>query len=369
MLMWKRITRWLVLSVLTTGFVIGCELSANHRSIEPPTASTQQSRSDCRIIEQTVSNLEICGQPQKVVALGVHALDLLLSLGVQPAGYAPPSNLFKGDVFDDPAQQIPYLGDRITTQPINIGSHGEPSIERLTLLKPDLIVGEANRNDDDYSLLSQVAPTLLCQDRLVKDQWQESLHNIATAIGNAEKAAAEIQRYETLVANARTDLAEVIAAYPKLLLLVFTRLETGIGVMSPNSALGALLGEVGFQIMATGHTSTAPISIEALPGLNDADSIIVLGYGTDEKDLTLERSSDRSPQESLNERVDAHQIQPIKQDWQESEIAQSLKASQANRVYFATAYKWIGSHGPIGAELILEDLRRSFRGPSASSER
>lgn len=38
----------------------------------------------------------------------------------------------------------------------------------------------------------------------------------------------------------------------------------------------------------------------------------------------------------------------------------SLTASQENRVYFATFYRWGGFIGPIGAELILEQLRQSF---------
>ncbi|NEQ86600.1 MAG: iron-siderophore ABC transporter substrate-binding protein, partial [Moorea sp. SIO2I5] len=39
-------------------------------------------------------------------------------------------------------------------------------------------------------------------------------------------------------------------------------------------------------------------------------------------------------------------------------IAQSLRASKENRVYFATYYKWNGLNGPIGAELVLKQLRQ-----------
>lgn len=60
----------------------------------------------------------------------------------------------------------------------------------------------------------------------------------------------------------------------------------------------------------------------------------------------------------LENRVEKHQVQSIKQDWEENAIAQSLTASQEDRVYFATFYKWNGLNGPIGAELILEELRQ-----------
>ena len=60
----------------------------------------------------------------------------------------------------------------------------------------------------------------------------------------------------------------------------------------------------------------------------------------------------------LSDWLETHQVQTIKQSWEANAIAQSLTASQENRVYFATFYKWNGLNGPIGAELILEQLRQ-----------
>ncbi|MGD1849436.1 MAG: hypothetical protein ACFCBU_02125 [Cyanophyceae cyanobacterium] len=100
-----------------------------------------------------------------------------------------------------------------------------------------------------------------------------------------------------------------------------------------------------------------PISMEALPTLDDADSIVVLGY-----DLSGDRQQKRSTltHESASERTEQVQVQPIKESWEANEIAQSLTASQKNRVFFATFYKWHGLTGPIGAELVLEQLRQFF---------
>ena len=98
------------------------------------------------------------------------------------------------------------------------------------------------------------------------------------------------------------------------------------------------------------------MSIEALPTLNEADTIIVLGWNAD-VDEGLE-NSDASIDESATERLEFHQGQAIQQSWQANDIAQSLAASQENRVYFATFYQWNGLNGPIGAELILAQLRQ-----------
>lgn len=362
MLTGKRIADWLVLSLLTAGLIVGCGLLASNNSGEDQAvdSSTQALTSDCRAIKHDLGETEICGQPQKVATLSAHVLALLLSLNMQPAGYAAPLNVHQGEVFDNPARQIPYLGTRMTSKPVNLGKSGEPSLEKLVALKPDLIVGETGRNADNHELLSQIAPTLLWQNRTAKGQWQKHLRAIAAALGREEKAEAVIEQYEARIADARADLADVVAAYPKLLLLAAHRLNEGVRVLDPESYLGELLGRVGFQLMPQSSSDIQPgalISIEALPELNDADIIIILGYDLSVGDLE-QGNSNQSAEKSVSDRVEVHQVQTIKQDWEENAIAQSLTASQENRVYFTTFYKWNGLNGPIGAELVLEQLRQ-----------
>ena len=359
--MWKQIVGWLGLSVLTAGLIVGCGLSTSNDSGESHTvgSSNQSPTADCRVIEHDLGKTEICGQPQKVAVLSAYALDLLLSLDMQPAGYPPPLNTYQGEVFDNPAQQIPYLGDRLTTQPINLGSDSEPSLEKLALLKPDLIVGEVG-HIDNYKLLSQIAPTLLWRNRTAKGQWRESLREIAAALGRDQKAEVVIQQYEARIADARADLADVVAAHPTLLLLGANRLDEHVFALSADSYLGELLGGVGFQLIPKPSADIkpgVPISVEALLELDDADTIIILSWDFDVSDLTL-KNPDTSANKLMSHLMETHQVQTIKQHWETNAIAQSLTASQENRVYFATYYKWNGLNGPIGAELILEQLRQ-----------
>jgi iron complex transport system substrate-binding protein len=82
-----------------------------------------------------------------------------------------------------------------------------------------------------------------------------------------------------------------------------------------------------------------------LPQLGNADIIFALGH-----DLSPNR-------QNLNSVLNS-QTSAIKQDWKENAIAQTLKASKENRVYFVTYYLWNGLNGAIGAELILNQLRQ-----------
>ena len=366
MVAWKRILGWLLLGSLTTGLIMGCGLSTRNASPQnagPQNADidavTQSSATDCRMVEHELDVTEICGQPQTIAVVGTHILDLLLSLDAQPSGYTAPLNAHRGKVFDQPAQQIPYLGDRITTQPVNLGNSEELSLETLTTLKPDLILGEAGRNGGQYDLLSQIAPTLLWPSRQSPDQWRDTLQRLASALSRHEQAEAVIQQYEEQVSDMRTQLATVVTAHPTLLLLAANRLEEGIRILGPESYLGDLLESIGFQLIsdptADGNAFT---SVEVLPELNGADSIIVLGFNLELGAMqeTLESAVD----ESISEWFESQQIQPIKQNWETNAIAQSLTASEENRVYFATFYKWNGLNGPIGAELVLDQVRQFF---------
>ena len=171
---------------------------------------------------------------------------------------------------------------------MNLGNASEPSLEKLMLLKPDLIVGQAGRVDN-YDLLAQIAPTLLWRHRTAKGQWQESLRALAIVLEQSEKAGAVIQQYETRIADARTDLADVVATHPNLLLLGAHRSDEGVFVSGADSYLGELLSKVRFRLISSpAANANALISIEALPELDDADIIIILGYNFDVSDEQLE---------------------------------------------------------------------------------
>ncbi|RUT07374.1 hypothetical protein DSM106972_026350 [Dulcicalothrix desertica PCC 7102] len=53
-------------------------------------------------------------------------------------------------------------------------------------------------------------------------------------------------------------------------------------------------------------------------------------------------------------------MEAFKQQWYNSSIAQSLKASKNGRVYFVPSYLCLGLPSPIGAELFLNQVRQKL---------
>ena len=369
----QRVVNLLSLSILTVFVIVGCNNPSNNKVSESQTtapSSQSNSTANCRKIKHDVGEAKVCGQPEKVVALSSHTLDLLLSLDVQPAGYAAPINLYRGDRYNNPAQQIPYLGTRITSKPINLGSRNQPSLEKLTVLKPDLIIGEAGSKD--YSIFSQIAPTLFWKNRTKKGKWKQHIGQIAKALGREEQAKKVIENYEKQINNARAEFAPIVRNYPKLLLLGTDQLEKNISIINPDSYLGEVLQGIGFELvflpsLKDNSKPAIPISIETLPQLDRADIIIVLGYNLSAGEKK-QSSENKEINREINQQIENHQSQTAKKAWKENAIAQSFTASKENRVYFATYYRWNGLNGPIGTELIIEQLREFLLSKDTSNE-
>lgn len=301
-----------------------------------PRPTTQQSLGDCHLIAHDAGETEICQQPERVVALSMHMLDLLLALDQQPIGYAPVDPLGI-EQFDQPEQQISYLGDYVTRQLVNAGSRSEPSLETLVRLRPDLILGETGFHQKAYSQLDQIAPTLLFGGAL-RDQWQRSLFPIAQALNRPEQADQVIASHRQRLAKTRVALAEVVRTLPRCLLLGTGDLKQPIQLRTGSDFAGGLLQEVGFTLvtpsLAVRAAGEITVSLEAIPELAP-DWVIVQAWNTDEVDSPLET---------------------VQLQWQQSSILKSMTSSQAGRVYFVDYQLWSISRGPIAAKLVLQQL-------------
>lgn len=336
----RRPARFLLLVLSLALLVVACQTSVK----QPPTASEPTSaKGNCRIVEHEMGETEVCGQPQKVAALSPHILDSILALGVQPAAYAESIDLGI-KTFDNPIEQIPYLGRWITTQPIALGDRKSPSLERLASIKPDVIIGEHFNNKDEYSLLTQIAPTLLFSDTNADGQqfWQNDIQGIAQALGREAKAEELLAHYPEKMATAREQLASVVAAYPKVLVIGSSdNLTSAIYQYGPEGSTASyLLKKIGFEVVSPQNSSSLPghdvqISMEVLPQVK-TNLIFVMAWTDD---------SLKDPQEK------------VKQQWSKNPLLKQMSAFKEDHVFFVDYYLW-GSvtRGPITDELILEQL-------------
>lgn len=330
------------LRLKTMGLVMGLAIAGG--ACNRPLTSTSTG-TDCRTVAHDLGKTEVCGQPQKVVTIGPNLLELLLALEVQPIAHAEYFS-FPTPRFDQPEQQIPYLGKYLTGQPDNVGTAESPSLEAISKLKPDLILADSIKNKDEYKLLSTISPTLLFDYSGAGSAWQTDLKALGHALQKPEKATAVVAESQQRVAKLKQDLQPIVAKDPKVLLLLSEQLSQGVRLETANSACGALLEDVGFQVVVPAALSQSQepshvISLESLTNL-DMDWILIEGFSSQNIVKTP------NPEEQ--------QVQAIKTEWSENAIAQSLQPSKAGKVYFTPVYLCHALLGPIGTEIFLSDL-------------
>ncbi|ESA33605.1 abc-type periplasmic subunit [Leptolyngbya sp. Heron Island J] len=328
-------------------WAIACQSSTQQpdtNSGKTPEVSSAGS-TDCRTVQHEMGDTEICGQPQTIVVLGPYLLEQLLALGAQPSGYGDHIAFHQGD-YDNPSQQIPYLGNKVTTQPVNVGLAYQPSIEAIVKAQPDLILAPG-LEATQYEQLTTIAPTL----SLNIVGGNTNLSAIGQALGLSDRADALLAETNTRIEQAKAQFAPVVKNHPQVLMLTSGDMQAFNTISHTNSRCGALVQDLGFQpvyledVAADDPTSVAEISIEALPELDDADSILLFGYDWETSSLTDMTAFEQQ------------QTQTLKQAWEKNAIAQSLTASKAGRVYFIPAYLCLGLPGPIGTELYLNELQ------------
>lgn len=125
----------------------GCSSDTNEKADEK---STDESTV---VIETKFGEVEIKGEPKRIVALGWGDAETALSLGVEPIG-ASDWLAFGGDGVG------PWLEGAYTKSPTLIGTM-EPDYEQIAALKPDLIFDVKSSGDEErYKRLSEIATTV-----------------------------------------------------------------------------------------------------------------------------------------------------------------------------------------------------------------
>ncbi|MEM9005769.1 MAG: iron-siderophore ABC transporter substrate-binding protein [Cyanobacteria bacterium P01_F01_bin.86] len=313
-----------------------------------PTVTDAQLSTDCRRVQHLEGETQVCGQPETVAVLGAAPLEMLVVLDTQPAGFAD-HTIWHRDHYDNPSQQIPYLGRFVTSQPVNLGSVSQPSIEAIVGLQPDLIVGTGG-NVAQYKTLSAIAPTILVSAN--DDDSDTSLRTVAQALDRTDPVEQIITEKQQQVIAAREVFAPVVAEHPNLLVLGAVQWKELYLGDRDYGLCSALLEDMGFQLViprgleSDVPNAPIPISHETLSQLNDADSVILFTGNLDEF--------------TSQDQFDEHQTSHIRQAWEKNAIAQSLDASKAGRVYFIPGYLCRGLPGAIGTELYLKELKKQL---------
>ena len=313
-----RMLRWLVLAIVTFGLISACQQRMNE-SIESRSTTTADS---CRAVQHASGELCIPQNPQNFITLGPADLGNAISLGVTPLGSITEYN-----------SQFPaYLEGKVTgIEPI--GRAGQPSLEKIALLKPDLMIGWQHNYESIYPQLSSIAPTALYDWKANienKDNWKEYFNFVADLLGQEEAAKRVWHHYDQRVEQLKQALGN---RYQDKTISFVNFCCGGISSETENSFIGSVISDVGLQRPESQRYNPQgyiTYSEETLD-MADGDVMFVVAYGGDE---TGEQDLNRIQQTPL---------------WQK------LNAVQQNHVYYVDPTVW-RARTPLAADAVIDDL-------------
>lgn len=313
--MTKRTYRAIVMSLLfslTIFLVSACNKISSNTSSDVHKTSTY---SNCRLIQQAMEEVCIPTNPQRVVTLSIVSAAIALDLGVKPVGS---TNFYQ----TKPA----YLKDQL--QEIEILGRLQPNLEKMLLIKPDLILGWKTSNQEIYALLANIAPTILL-DYQGGPSWREHFNSVAKVLEKEDVARQAWNSYYQRVEELKLALGN---SYQDKTISFIHLGDRGIESDVKNSFAGSILNDVGLKRPETQNT-VAPygivsISEEELDRV-DGDVLFVTTWSDRDKATLI-----RLQQKAL---------------WQQ------LRAVQQNNVYFVNFPAWTGSN-LLAANVVLDDL-------------
>ena len=149
---------------------------------------SQVSNQDCRVVQHARGETCIPLNPQRIVTLDFNSLAVALALDVKPI-----ATWITTEIEDD----FPYFQNKTNDIEILRNSSGQPNLEKLLSLKPDLILVISHSwFEPIYDNLSQIAPTVILPWQETRGNWKQHIHDAGRVFDQTEKANQLMDKYD-----------------------------------------------------------------------------------------------------------------------------------------------------------------------------
>jgi iron complex transport system substrate-binding protein len=290
------------------------------------------------ITDATGRRVEVPGAPRRVVALSEPTLDGMLALGLRPVAIAGG----RGQ-----AGAPNYLAARVRGTPL-AGGLGQPNLERIAALRPDLILldGTSAQDRQVADELERIAPTVYASRN--GEDWRAAFTALGGVLGVPDRARKVLAAHDARVADLRGRLGSNAGAtvsivrwsgfgLPAVLLreLAASRVIASLGLRRPPSQ----------DRRGPGHT--VPISLERIADL-DADWMFVGALGTGTAGAVSDTNADVAAAELAV------------RDARDTPGFGLLNAVRRGHVVPVDGSAWTSAGGPLAEAVVLDDVERTL---------
>jgi iron complex transport system substrate-binding protein len=194
-------------------------------------------------LDHVYGSTTIPAEPRRIVTWGWGNEDAVLALGVTPVGM--PFQTYGGGENGIHPWIEEALAVAGTEQPTLLDGAQEPPFEQIAALQPDLILAVySGITQDQYDLLSAIAPTVAYSGDAWSTPWQDVTRTVGTALGKSEEA-------EVLVEETTAWLAAEVSKHPELSGVTFAGAndyDGSIAVYAPTDARMKFLTDLGLTL-------------------------------------------------------------------------------------------------------------------------
>ncbi|MGD1919328.1 MAG: iron-siderophore ABC transporter substrate-binding protein [Pleurocapsa sp.] len=309
---WRRFIYLLFWGILTAVLVVACSPANN--------VNSDKQIEDCRVVRHEMGETCIPRNPQRVIAIKPNHFANSLALGIEPIASAFYDGFPVSEVLQNKVGKIESVGDL-----------NKPSLEKILLLEPDLIISNSSL-ENIYPQLSQIAPTIELNASFPPPSWKEQFKELAIILDKQETYQQLMADYWQRIENLKQALGD--RNLNQEISFGGTASGVGIWVYGAKHPVGKIFNDLGLKrppVQRGDFYFLENISEETLADI-DGDALFLTTWGRD-KDLEAREKLSQKP------------------------LWQKLKVVQEKQVYFVGQY-WVNPGNILSVNAILDDLEQ-----------
>ncbi|OCA87244.1 ABC transporter substrate-binding protein [Pseudobacillus wudalianchiensis] len=323
----KSFSTLLVAFLLVIVFALaGCGQEEKQTS-QKNNASNEANKTESKpyTVEHAMGKTEIKGDPKRVVILTNEGTEALLALGVTPVGAV---QSWTGDPWYN------HIKDKMKDVK-SVGNEGEPSVETIASLKPDLIIGNKMRHEKIYEQLSAIAPTVFAET--LRGDWKENFELYAKAVNKEEEGNKVIADFDKRVEELKGKLGDKLNE--KVSIVRFMPGE--VRIYHKDTFSGVILDQLGFarpEGQDQPDFAEKNVTKERIPAM-DGDILFYFTY---------------DPAETKGEGP------KLEDEWINDPLFKNLNVVKNNNIHKVDDAIWNTAGGVLAANLFLDDIEKYF---------
>ncbi|SBT43697.1 ABC transporter substrate-binding protein [Micromonospora narathiwatensis] len=203
-----------------------------------PSASGAAPSGPVTVTDSRGETVSLKAPATKVVGLEWGEVEMLVGLGVMPVGVA------------DPKGYATWVSAaKLDASVKDVGTRGEPSVDSIVALQPDLVVMEAERGSALVTQLEKYVPVLVTKGSDASDnlgRLRSDLNMIATATGKTAEAQKLLADLDAAIADGKKKIADAGAAGQQF--AIADGWKEGSTVSIRMFGQGAFVSQLGIQL-------------------------------------------------------------------------------------------------------------------------